>query len=656
MDKIMSKKEHFPQEQEKQIETKIILEFMRHGKKEDDKTKTDEEIRLTEQGRVMAKEKGESLNPQAGVALAWGSPKKRTQETALHAMLPDISINQTLEEIEEFISKEQKYGKKLVVDERLSFEIDGPEGKEMIEAFKAGRYLQYLVNESDRRAIDLKDEISSTYSRFAGNIAEIIHRYSVIGNNFNNIASKKDDYEKFGNQLERYLGSHQGVVEGFVAKVLEETEGNEKRDEFINSLGSGFTETEGIRVEVVNTGKDQKIIINYKINEQNKSLEISKELLEKIIKDRHEFEKKIVKKTNNQENLENRFKEVLCPLVLLKEQGFKPLKPLQKYEGNEILPENFIGTNLKPLENADCPNAFVMMPHSGEYAPKNLYGRLTKEGVKSAAKIDAGTHIISNSEKIPSVWPKIARLCGFDLNRRPFGESDSPSAPGSMVWKELLAGFPIYKEGEEPSSEETAYLSHEYHKKYYDKIDEIIDKISMRDEKKEQRILSIDLHSFPDSKSNHREISEIWKKYLTPEQLLEIQKNKPLFVLSDRNGLSCDDDIKQSFATAIKNNFDNYLNKQERSMILANTQSKEIVAVEKYLPAGGYNAEFANKKRKENFSNLNMIQVEMSELAYVDFIDGYDDAQYDFEKLKIMQKLLEKSILDVDIILKKPKK
>ncbi len=290
--------EKFP-EAEQKIETKIILEFMRHGEKEPNKEepkKAEKEIRLTKKGRTQAAEKGKGLNPQSEVSLAWGGPKKRTQETALRVMLaneekidPDVS----LEEMEEIIAEELKEGKKLKEDEKLNFDLSGLEGKELLAAFMEGKYLPFLIESSDKRAIETGDIKSSTYSRYAGNIAEIISRYAKIGNNFNRIVSKTDKYEKFGNQLERYLGSHQGVVEGFVAKVLEKTQGKEKRDEFIKSVGGGFKETQGIRVEIANSGIEQKILITYNINGNAETLDIGKDIIEEIIQERKEFEQKV---------------------------------------------------------------------------------------------------------------------------------------------------------------------------------------------------------------------------------------------------------------------------------------------------------------------------------------------------------------------------
>jgi len=286
--------------QEGEKEAKIILEFMRHGKKEDSKEKSNEDLLLTEEGRVQAHKKGEKLNPQTEVSVAWGSPKKRTQETAAHVMLANEEINPkaSLEEMEEAIAKELKVGKKVIKDERLDFDLSGPEGKEMMAAFKEGKYLPFLVEKSDQRAIELGDKVSSTYTRYAGNIAEIIGRYAQIGDNFNRIASKTDKYEKFGDKLERYLASHQGVVEGFVAKVLEKTEGKEKRDEFIASVGGGFKETQGISVEIINKGNEQKIGITYEINGNKETLEIDKKLLDDIVEERKLFEKEVEKNAN----------------------------------------------------------------------------------------------------------------------------------------------------------------------------------------------------------------------------------------------------------------------------------------------------------------------------------------------------------------------
>lgn len=295
-------------EQERVKETRVILEFMRHGEKDANKIepkKTDEEIRLTPQGRGQAMEKGKEIGPQPEVALAWGSPKKRTQETATHVMMAtDERINQdaSLEEMEYAIAQEVKFGKKIIEDERLNFSVSGPEGKEMLEAFKAGQYLSYLVEKSDRRAIELGDKSSSTYTRYAGNIAEICARYMQIGKNFNRIATQSDKYEKYGNQLERYLATHQGVMEGFIAKVLEKTQDVSARDAFITSVGSGFKELQGAHIEILNRGNEQSILMSYEMPREGgtikaETLEIDPKTIEEIIDERADLEKQVSEHT-----------------------------------------------------------------------------------------------------------------------------------------------------------------------------------------------------------------------------------------------------------------------------------------------------------------------------------------------------------------------
>lgn len=156
--------------------------------------------------------------------------------------------------------------------------------------------MPHLIEKSDQRAIETNDKESSTYTRFAGNIAEILDRYAKIGDNFNRIVSKTDKYEKFGNQLERYLGTHQGVAECFLAKALEKIEDIEKRDEFVKAVGGGFGESEGIHIEIINSGNEQKIKIDYEINGSKESMEIDRSVLEGIIDERKEFEGMINKK------------------------------------------------------------------------------------------------------------------------------------------------------------------------------------------------------------------------------------------------------------------------------------------------------------------------------------------------------------------------
>ncbi|MCX6765981.1 MAG: phosphoglycerate mutase family protein [Candidatus Moranbacteria bacterium] len=284
-------------EVEKKVETKIILEFMRHGEPESWKeSQPDERRRLTEKGRAQSDEKGRKLNPQADVSLAWSSHRDRAKETAYRTMLADENINPDagLEDIEKVISEELKVGKKIISDKRLDYNDEGELGDLLWEADDKGEFLDWLVNKSDKEALKYPGNETITYTRAAGNIAEIIGRYAKIGNNFNRIASKAGKYEKFGNQLERYLGTHQGIVELFIAKIIEKAEGVEERNEFIKALGEGFELTEGPRIEISSKDSEQNIYMAYKNAEgKEEKIEIKKELLEEIIKDKENFEKSI---------------------------------------------------------------------------------------------------------------------------------------------------------------------------------------------------------------------------------------------------------------------------------------------------------------------------------------------------------------------------
>lgn len=289
-------------EHEPKPTTRVVLEIMRHGKREKGATPqadANPDLRLTQAGREQATAKGEALDPQTEVALGWGSSRTRAQETAYRTMLAneDILPTDTFEQIEEKIAQELPYGKKMIVDDRLGFGDGGPIEAALMKAFTEKRFLPWVVSESDREAIAAGDTVSPTLTRNAGNIAEIVRRYATVGNNFEKLVAQ-DDTEKYaatGNRLERYLGTHQGIAESFLAKVLELTKGEEARDEFVRSVGTGFGETEGVRVEIVNQEGNQEIIMTYTLKDaengdHQESVRFTADLLDQIIAQKQEFE------------------------------------------------------------------------------------------------------------------------------------------------------------------------------------------------------------------------------------------------------------------------------------------------------------------------------------------------------------------------------
>lgn len=291
-------------EKEKAV-TKVILEIMRHGKRERGATEEEDastDLRLTPEGRTQMTAQGKEFDPQTEVSVGMGSPYVRTQETAYRAMLAneDIAPEDSLEDIERKIAEQMAHGKKMIADDRLAFHADGPTGEDGAKAYYEKRYMSWVIDESDQSAIRNGDTGSSTFTRMTGNIAEIISRYAIVSDNFQRIVANDSEkkYEATGNQLERYIGTHMGISECFVAKVLEKIKGSEAKDAFVKSVGSGFLEGEGIHIEIINTGSEQHISMTYTVKDAERgdrieTIQFGREVLLSIIDDRKLFEEKI---------------------------------------------------------------------------------------------------------------------------------------------------------------------------------------------------------------------------------------------------------------------------------------------------------------------------------------------------------------------------
>lgn len=239
------------------LKAKIVLDFFRHDEKESDKTKSDEEIRLTPKGKEHVVSLSDE-NTDVSQAMAFGSPRKRTQETAGLMMAggqDEITGEETAEELKEKLNADLKYGSKLRVDPRLNFVL--PEGGEYVDeamkVFKEGKLLKWLVEESDEKY--KKSGLEGNYMSYKNQskqVAEILAKYVNILPRWKSLVEdktgKKTDYKPV---MERFLGTHQTVSECFLAKVLELTKGVEERDRFVAALGGGgFGYSEGYKIEI----------------------------------------------------------------------------------------------------------------------------------------------------------------------------------------------------------------------------------------------------------------------------------------------------------------------------------------------------------------------------------------------------------------------
>ncbi len=286
----MEKEQFNPENRENKeiITSKIDLRFFRHAEKESVKGKPDEEIELTDMGKKQAIEK--SKDKDISQSVAFGSPRRRTQETAGFVMagqLDEITGNENIKELKEKLDKELKVGSKIGVDKRLDFQgnFSTEFGKKAAEAFKGGQYLKFLVEQSDELADSFKDKEAETYGRMAGRVAEIVNKYMSIAPRWDALA--RDESKNYDDTLKRFFGTHQGIAESFLAKVIEKTKGTAERDAYVSALNNqGFDYVEGFDVEIQNfEAKNPDIHITFMKKKDEKTIFAFNEIVPKKIID-----------------------------------------------------------------------------------------------------------------------------------------------------------------------------------------------------------------------------------------------------------------------------------------------------------------------------------------------------------------------------------
>ncbi|NTV41332.1 MAG: hypothetical protein HGA61_03615 [Candidatus Moranbacteria bacterium] len=273
---------------EKRQNAKIRLEFFRHDEKDPATGMgNDNEVRISKEGQRHAIEVGEEKNSHPEVALVYGSPRKRSVETAYAQMLSEDEIKGlSLEEIREKVSENISFGTKEIVTNKLNFDWSGSEEfKKTAEDHYLNKKdaLKFLFEESDALVRELNDTKSIAYSRAASNVAQIIEKYAGIFDGWEKITNNnKEKYEKFGNELQRFLGSHGTVLECFLMKVIEKIEGKDRVIEFLDSLEdkNQFNFSQGFSVVIEKNAGNEKTI---KVTFENKSWILKPEMLKEIV-------------------------------------------------------------------------------------------------------------------------------------------------------------------------------------------------------------------------------------------------------------------------------------------------------------------------------------------------------------------------------------
>jgi len=276
---------------EREILPRIRLEFFRHDRKESGPD--DFRIPLNLEGRRNAVVKGKERRSGAKRALAYSSPRDRTKETALRNVVanePWVTEDMDLQALTNEIQARQKVGRKIIVSDSLDF-VDQTEDprftKESDRRYDETQdWIRFFVEDSDKLVVDLKDDQDYSYSRLAGNIAELILKYvkmyPVVERVLSKPASQKDRPDT--KEMQRFFASHQSVLESFLLKVIDKMEGREAARDFIEAMPdkNGFDFDEGFSV-LINNDKD--VTIRYRDQEWLVPVRV----LEEIVHDKDEL-------------------------------------------------------------------------------------------------------------------------------------------------------------------------------------------------------------------------------------------------------------------------------------------------------------------------------------------------------------------------------
>jgi hypothetical protein len=292
-------------------EVQIKLHIMRHDIRASTGEATQEEREqgidpdnrtpLTPEGMKNAAERGRD-DVDLSRARVIGSARERSRHTAGFHMVggrEEVGGTESLDDLEKVVQELGENKAHFRVDERLNFHDDksAPLGGFLNDAYENKTYLKTIVNESDDFARKQGGEYQSTYTGKAAQMADLVNAYLKAAPRLVNLVPgiQKSQVEKHGEDrrqsqsaFERFMGTHQGMAESFLLKVVEIAQGVEARNELLSEIGNaGFGYSEGIDINLVQKGPDTKaelVYINPRTQKETR-LELSRDILEKILQE-----------------------------------------------------------------------------------------------------------------------------------------------------------------------------------------------------------------------------------------------------------------------------------------------------------------------------------------------------------------------------------
>lgn len=218
-----------------------------------------------------------------------GSSRERTLQSGLLRMLAehfkDVNFdNVDPQEIVKWIQEEISF--EVNETDLLDFNIgDGVYKNESDKAYAKGEYFKWLVHSSDQLAIEekLDPDQATPFSIQAGNVATYIF---VTGMTKTHLPREEEKNATI------FTTSHQGVLESFLYKVIQQKASPEILEQFIESHPGGFAENEGFKVDFkmydINKN-DYEVDVNF----QGRNFILKPSDLIKIISEGYEFASKL---------------------------------------------------------------------------------------------------------------------------------------------------------------------------------------------------------------------------------------------------------------------------------------------------------------------------------------------------------------------------